>query len=143
MKTPKIVCKVLIYDETTQECLLIRRSATDPHRPNQWDIPGGSLEANESVEQAVVRETKEEVGLELNSRPVLVHAFSEAYDPPSQPDYVSWLFFVNIVASKPDVILSSEHNAFSWSSLIEAKTKIVYSRQQRFIEYLLDLHILD
>jgi 8-oxo-dGTP pyrophosphatase MutT (NUDIX family) len=33
--------------------------------PNHWDLFGGQLEGNENPEQALVREVKEEVGVEL------------------------------------------------------------------------------
>ena len=35
--------------------------------PNHWDLFGGHLEAGETPEQALVREVKEELGIELES----------------------------------------------------------------------------
>lgn len=48
--------------------LLVKRRA-DPNR-GRWSLPGGSLEVGESVETAVVRETKEETAVRV--RPVRV-----------------------------------------------------------------------
>jgi len=45
--------------------LLIRRGA-QPGR-GKWSIPGGLVELGENVQDAMVRETKEEVGLEVEA----------------------------------------------------------------------------
>jgi 8-oxo-dGTP diphosphatase len=44
--------------------LLARRGS--PPLENQWSIPGGALELGETLAQAVVRELKEETGLDVN-----------------------------------------------------------------------------
>jgi ADP-ribose pyrophosphatase YjhB (NUDIX family) len=45
---------------------LVRR-ATDPFK-HYWDLPGGFVEVNESVEESIVRETKEETGIDLDPK---------------------------------------------------------------------------
>jgi mutator protein MutT len=42
--------------------------------PNAWVFPGGHVELGESLEQAVVRELKEETGIsiEINTKPFLL-----------------------------------------------------------------------
>ena len=52
---------------------LIKRG-NEPAR-GKWSIPGGLVELGESPEQAVIRETKEEVGLEVDN-PKLVDVVS-------------------------------------------------------------------
>ncbi|HEX7782830.1 MAG TPA: NUDIX hydrolase [Sphingobium sp.] len=41
-----------------------------PH-PNQWDLPGGGREGNESPAECALRETEEEFGLRLSSHQLL------------------------------------------------------------------------
>ena len=48
-----------------QELLLVRKSALDPNNPNLWELPGGRLDGDESVDEALRREVREEVGLEV------------------------------------------------------------------------------
>ncbi|RHB50106.1 NUDIX hydrolase [Exiguobacterium sp. AM39-5BH] len=51
---------ILVVNEK-QEILFQHRSDT-----NDWGLPGGSMELNETVEQVASRELKEETGLETN-----------------------------------------------------------------------------
>lgn len=44
--------------------LLSKRKA-DQHQGNKWEFPGGKIDEQESVEQALVRELKEELDIEL------------------------------------------------------------------------------
>jgi len=44
--------------------ILLEKRGNDPGR-GKWSIPGGKVELGESVEQTVIREVKEETGLEV------------------------------------------------------------------------------
>lgn len=46
--------------------LLIARRANDPAK-GTWDLPGGFVDFNESAEEAVIREIKEETQLNINN----------------------------------------------------------------------------
>lgn len=48
--------------------LLLQRGATAPTFPEHWAFPAGLRENGESLQQAVRRETKEEVGIAFNPR---------------------------------------------------------------------------
>ncbi len=52
------------------EVLLIQRG-TEPSA-GKWSVPGGLVELGESLQEAVVREVKEEVGLEVQVRDLVV-----------------------------------------------------------------------
>ncbi|MBD3402596.1 NUDIX domain-containing protein [candidate division GN15 bacterium] len=62
MQTPALTVDIIIR-YPNDEIVLIRR-ANDPFK-NQWAIPGGFVDIGETVEQAAVREAKEETGLEV------------------------------------------------------------------------------
>lgn len=56
---------VTCYIECNGKILIVKRSEKEVY-PKQWCAPGGKIEPNENRRQAVVREIKEETGIELN-----------------------------------------------------------------------------
>jgi len=46
-------------------CVLIARRRADAHLPNLWEFPGGKCLPGETPEECVVREVREEVGIEV------------------------------------------------------------------------------
>ncbi|QGH31450.1 8-oxo-dGTP diphosphatase MutT [Kluyvera intermedia] len=47
--------------------IYITQRAADAHMAHKWEFPGGKIEAEESPEQAVIRELQEEVGITVTS----------------------------------------------------------------------------
>jgi 8-oxo-dGTP diphosphatase len=60
---PRIPCVGAIVHDSAGRILLVLR-ATEPGR-GQWSIPGGRLEPGETDAAAVVREVREETGLQV------------------------------------------------------------------------------
>ena len=54
-------CSAAIMDSANQKILLVRREDT-----GLWAVPGGYMEAGESVTECCVREVYEETGLDVN-----------------------------------------------------------------------------
>ena len=59
------ISQVLLFDRANRLVVYLRDDNPDIPFPNHWDFFGGHLEPYESPEQALVREVKEEVGIEL------------------------------------------------------------------------------
>jgi ADP-ribose pyrophosphatase YjhB (NUDIX family) len=53
-------CSAVIFDATRQKIVLTRRSDN-----GRWCLPGGHMEAGESVAEACIREIEEETGLRV------------------------------------------------------------------------------
>jgi 8-oxo-dGTP diphosphatase len=51
-------------DDNSTEYFLTKRHK-EAHQGGKWEFPGGKVEANESVAQALARELKEEVAIEV------------------------------------------------------------------------------
>jgi 8-oxo-dGTP diphosphatase len=54
-----------LLTDASDRWLLIRRSLDSVRWPGAWDLPGGKMEAGETVETALRREVREETGLEI------------------------------------------------------------------------------
>ncbi|MFO7872308.1 MAG: NUDIX hydrolase [Candidatus Undinarchaeales archaeon] len=66
-KHPKLAVDVLV--EENGKILLIKRNF-EPFKGN-WALPGGFVEYGETVEQAAIRELKEETGIEVELEGIL------------------------------------------------------------------------
>lgn len=64
-KKPSITVDIVIFSdfEKDKKFVLIKRK-NDPFK-NQWAIPGGFVEYGETVENAAIREAKEETGIDI------------------------------------------------------------------------------
>lgn len=75
------------------------------------DLPGGSLEPHESTEQGLIREVKEEIGIDISEAP---RQYIKNYGQPvvgySVSLYIVW-------ANIRDISLDTEHCMFSWLTL--------------------------
>lgn len=116
--------KVLIKNNDSQYLFLKRRTALSTDSGDvSWDIPGGRIEPDEALLDALRREVREEIGHELAGAPKLVASqdiFVEAHDL-----HVVRLTYV-ISENITKVVLSKEHNEYRWvnvSDLASIKTE--------------------
>jgi len=70
----------LIFCRETDKFLLIERSEYVPV-PNTWSLPGGSVDPGETPEQAAKREVYEEIGFDLEDRPLKLIYVNEVHAP--------------------------------------------------------------
>lgn len=99
---------VLITDD--QGRLLLLRRGTEPFK-GHWVLPGGIVEPGETVEQAALREAREEVGLQLRIVR-LVGVYSQPGRDP-RGSFVSIAFHAEVVGG--ELAVSEEAHAFHWS----------------------------
>jgi 8-oxo-dGTP diphosphatase len=58
-------CSILFVNQQRQILLFLRDDFPHIPYPNTWDVPGGHVEQGETAAQCIVREMKEEMGLDL------------------------------------------------------------------------------
>lgn len=91
--------------------LAIRRSATDPIRPLTWDFPGGEVEEGEDLNENMLREIREEVGIKIDQLQI-VNAIASRN---KKGEYWVGIGY-KAHALSTAVILSYEHDQFEWIS---------------------------
>ena len=82
---PKIASTlILLFNDSTENLkfVLIKRPPYDGVHSDQFALPGGKKEANESLSETALRETEEEIGIKQNTINI-IGKLSEIYVPPS------------------------------------------------------------
>ena len=77
--------------------MLITQRRADSHLGGRWEFPGGKREAGETFEQCLVREIREELGVEI----VVGQLFEEiSHDYPEKSVHLKF-FLCKLVAGEP------------------------------------------
>jgi mutator protein MutT len=102
-----ISVKAVLLD-AERACLLLNER-------DQWELPGGRLERGETPEDCLVREVREEIGLE----PVVEGLVDARAFQPVPGKEVFILVYRCRLAASGTVVLSNEHRAVGWFSPAE------------------------
>ncbi len=111
-------CSILFVNKQRQVLLFLRDDLPHLPHPNTWDVPGGHVEKGETAAQCIVREMKEEMGLDLEGFELFsTKEFSD------RTEHTFWKFAnLNI-----DAIHLQEGQRLRWFSEEEAKaTALAY-----------------
>ena len=95
--------------------LLARRSSGRRNYPDRWSFPGGHVETGEALDDALVRELQEEIGL----TPLVFWKIREIIEPnPSiNGDALYHMYAVNSWAGGEPNIVGDEHSEIRWFSI--------------------------
>ncbi|MDQ0794195.1 (deoxy)nucleoside triphosphate pyrophosphohydrolase [Streptomyces sp. B1I3] len=106
-----VVVAGAVYDEGR---LLAARRSAPPELAGRWELPGGKLEPGESGEQALVRELREELGVETEPLERIDGEW------PLKPGYVLHVWTVRLISGEPRPL--EDHDALRWLAPDEADT---------------------
>lgn len=87
-----------------------------------WEIPGGVVEENESPRQAVIREVKEELGIDIELGHCLVSHYRAAMG--EQNENIMWVFDGGVIDENTIKLCDKELASFSFVEWDEALNKV-------------------
>ena len=116
MNGNKIIVHALINAKNGY--LVTKRSKEETTFPEYWDIPGGLAETGELPREAVIRETKEEVGLDIMPTSV-IHEDSNL-DKSKNLIFIRLVYLCELKSKIDDIILQEEeHSEYKFISTLE------------------------
>lgn len=107
-----IVVKTVLINHVLGKALLIRRNPDDF---GNWEGPGGAVEENETLEEAIMREVLEETGLAVTPERLLYASLDEIHGK-------KIVFLVYLCSTtEENVHLSGEHVEYRWVDKTECE----------------------
>ena len=92
-----------------ESSVLIAKRPLDKHQGGLWEFPGGKVEAGERPEQALIRELREELGIDVNEACLAPFVFaSHAYDS------FHLLMPLYLCRRWDGVVTAREHDGLAW-----------------------------
>lgn len=119
---PLQIVSVIVVIKSSGQFLIVQRSKHDDIFPGKWQNLGGKIELGETIEMAIKREVKEEIGLDIKAHPIFLQSYSWKKDEES-PVRLGLIFLIEL-KDKPSeyrIKLDNELSNFGWFSLNEAK----------------------
>ena len=114
----RVIVVGLVWNDRC-ELLLCRMKPDRGVFPGEWGLPGGGIEPGERMEQALRRELREELGIEITDiRPAFFKDGSYNKLLPSgelQPLYLIFLVF-HCQAAGDKILLNEEFSEYRWVS---------------------------
>jgi 8-oxo-dGTP diphosphatase len=96
---------------TQDRSVLLLRRAADDFMGGNWELPGGKVDPGETLDQALVREAREETGLDITA--VTEYLGSLDYTSRSGGRIRQFNFAADVTAYEP--VILTEHDRYQWS----------------------------
>jgi len=111
----KIVQKIVLGGVVMKDgrVLILQRHKNEDVYPNMWELPSGKREPLEPSENSLIREVREESGLDVKTV-IPFSVFDYQIEKPDEIRDSTQINFLVTPANDKDVVLSEEHQAFVW-----------------------------
>ncbi|MDO6449200.1 NUDIX hydrolase [Oceanobacillus profundus] len=112
------VAYALIYDEDKKKILMVN------NRGGGWTLPGGAVEQGETLEQAVIREVKEETSLTIEAGEII--AVNEAIFEEKGHHALFITFKAKVIEGEILIIDKDEISKIEWVDIQRANELMPY-----------------
>ncbi|MDK7049589.1 NUDIX hydrolase [Aerococcus sanguinicola] len=126
--TPSAGILILTRECQGQREVLLQHRANTKMLPQQWDLISGHVEAAESVRQAIVREAKEEIGIELDVDDLDFVLLSHNRIN-RDTTYYNIFFTSQRFQGQPHILEPEKHDALDWFPLDDLPSPLVKDRK--------------
>lgn len=98
------------------EVLLVKRSQNAKNEKGTWEAPGGAVEFDETLENAIRREMKEELGIDIE---ILEQWIAQDHIiPEDRQHWVPTTFLAKVAAGQmPKIMEPHKHDEIGWFAL--------------------------
>jgi 8-oxo-dGTP diphosphatase len=104
--------------------LLLKRAMTKKFLPGYWDLPGGKVEFGEEPDEAIIRESREETGLDVHMVEPY-NAWSYVAKIGNKMEHCTEIDYIMQLKGRKKITLSpDEHSEFKWFGKDELPAKM-------------------
>lgn len=110
----KVATDLLIKNEK-KEILLLKRGNKDEAGFEEWALPGGYLDYFETAKEGVLRELKEELGVNLDESQIKLELVKDDFNRDPRGKTISLVFFANVNANNLKINVNKEEvKEYEW-----------------------------
>ncbi|MDX8366755.1 NUDIX hydrolase [Cytobacillus sp. IB215665] len=123
------VAYVLIFDEHEEQVLLVKNKG---EKTSYYTLPGGAVEQEETLQDAAIREVREETGfvVELDG----IFSISEAFFEESGNHAVFFTFRGKIIGGEMGISLPEEIEEITWMESSKAEQYVHITNEKGLIK---------
>jgi len=130
MEKVRVVAAVIVHQG---KFLGVKRSAQAKTNPNRWEFPGGKIEFGETIHQAIHREVKEEIDIEVIIKQMILDSHWQEFH----------LTYVLCVPQAGFKITLLEHVEYRWFSSDNFETKSWLPGDDQIVLRLKNINVIE
>ncbi|MBE7680757.1 NUDIX hydrolase [Paenibacillus sp. P13VS] len=113
------VAYALILDDTSPKILMVKNKGNA-----SWSLPGGAVEKEETLDQAAIREAKEETGLDVKVQGII--AINECIFEKKQEHAIFFTFRAEVIGGSLELVRPHEISEVAWMDVDKAGELMPY-----------------
>lgn len=113
------VAYALILDDTSPKILMVKNKGNA-----SWSLPGGAVEKEETLDQAAIREAKEETGLDVKVQGII--AINECIFEKKQEHAIFFTFRAEVIGGSLELVRPHEISEIAWMDVDKAGELMPY-----------------